>query len=497
MDLERLRVLAGMTQVTESAPPGMEDTVKQLKQQYPGEPEKAFATAWSIYNKQQGTDTSEVSESDDADADDMLDESDDEEARRWAEDMFRSAGVALPHQTRVKPEFKRVTGGKRRPEPDPIAGDDERHSVLKARAEAMDILIPLVKERDRLVYRAERWGPLPPAVKLDIDDAHYPTRDIEGKIEKARQSIETLKNYIATKKNLYKKRVMEDGYSGDESVDAEINAMLQNASDSFVDKGDALVKVAYYLLDLGIDSTRVEEIMSAIEQDLTAEEPVAEAAGSMLNADDINAVAVMPLPDAKDRARELIAKTYTRDDKKNYLLRQLDNARSAMAVTKLLYDMLLAGEGNRVVGSKYSDKFRESSIAENGVQTMSYSDASKLAHNIENEKWRRLQRDSNLEPHEDSKRVSATTWRDLLRNLDKQVGGTNKPSITSEDLDNGYGDERSVDGEDYFPDGATTSVVDDVGPRGAAQGDNPMQKSIKVDETYQRLYKAYQKHLNT
>jgi hypothetical protein len=208
--------------------------------------------------------------------------------------------------------------------------------------------------------------------------------------------------------------------------------------------------------------------------DLTAEEPVAEAAGSMLNADDINAVAVMPLPDAKDRARELIAKTYTRDDKKNYLLRQLDNARSAMAVTKLLYDMLLAGEGNRVVGSKYSDKFRESSIAENGVQTMSYSDASKLAHNIENEKWRRLQRDSNLEPHEDSKRVSATTWRDLLRNLDKQVGGTNKPSITSEDLDNGYGDERCVDGEDYFPDGATTSVVGDVGPRGAAQGDNPM-----------------------
>ena len=36
--------------------------------------------------------------------------------------------------------------------------------------------------------------------------------------------------------------------------------------------------------------------MSAIEQDLTAEDPVTEAAGSMLNADDINAVAVMPLP---------------------------------------------------------------------------------------------------------------------------------------------------------------------------------------------------------
>lgn len=36
------------------APPGMEDTVMKLKKQYPGEPEKAFATAWSIYNKNHG-----------------------------------------------------------------------------------------------------------------------------------------------------------------------------------------------------------------------------------------------------------------------------------------------------------------------------------------------------------------------------------------------------------------------------------------------------------
>lgn len=38
----------------ESAPPGMEDTVLDLKKQYPGEEEKAFATAWSIYNKKHG-----------------------------------------------------------------------------------------------------------------------------------------------------------------------------------------------------------------------------------------------------------------------------------------------------------------------------------------------------------------------------------------------------------------------------------------------------------
>ena len=35
----------------EKAPPGMEDLVLKLKKQYPGHPELAFATAWSIYNK--------------------------------------------------------------------------------------------------------------------------------------------------------------------------------------------------------------------------------------------------------------------------------------------------------------------------------------------------------------------------------------------------------------------------------------------------------------
>lgn len=46
----------GMDEATldEKAPPGMEAVVMRLKKQYPGEPEKAFATAWSIYNKKHG-----------------------------------------------------------------------------------------------------------------------------------------------------------------------------------------------------------------------------------------------------------------------------------------------------------------------------------------------------------------------------------------------------------------------------------------------------------
>ena len=48
--------LPGQTEsaIMEKAPPGMEDMVLKLKKQYPGHPEKAFATAWMIYNKTHG-----------------------------------------------------------------------------------------------------------------------------------------------------------------------------------------------------------------------------------------------------------------------------------------------------------------------------------------------------------------------------------------------------------------------------------------------------------
>ena len=40
--------------VNEKAPPGMEDVVMDLKKEYPDDHSKAFATAWSIYNKKHG-----------------------------------------------------------------------------------------------------------------------------------------------------------------------------------------------------------------------------------------------------------------------------------------------------------------------------------------------------------------------------------------------------------------------------------------------------------
>jgi hypothetical protein len=64
-ELKRLQELAGVNvqskvivresnELQEKAPPGMEDLVMKLKKEYPGNEEKAFATAWSIYNKKHG-----------------------------------------------------------------------------------------------------------------------------------------------------------------------------------------------------------------------------------------------------------------------------------------------------------------------------------------------------------------------------------------------------------------------------------------------------------
>lgn len=45
---------SGRSAVDEVAPPGMEDVVMDLKKEYPDDHSRAFATAWSIYNKKHG-----------------------------------------------------------------------------------------------------------------------------------------------------------------------------------------------------------------------------------------------------------------------------------------------------------------------------------------------------------------------------------------------------------------------------------------------------------
>jgi hypothetical protein len=75
----------------------------------------------------------------------------------------------------------------------------------------------------------------------------------------------------------------------------------------------------------------------------------------------------------------------------------------------------------------------------------------------------------------------------------------NKQGVDEEgDLGNGYGSNHAVDGEDFFPSGATSNVVRKVGPSGARHGDNPMSKvmateSKKLHEKYLRDFADFKK----
>lgn len=62
-------------------------------------------------------------------------------------------------------------------------------------------------------------------------------------------------------------------------------------------------------------------------------------------------------------------------------------------------------------------------------------------------------------------------------------------------LDNGYSEQETLDGQDYFPTGADSPVTSKVGPSGARQGDNPEQKKMEVAETHKELVYNYRKFL--
>ena len=63
-------------------------------------------------------------------------------------------------------------------------------------------------------------------------------------------------------------------------------------------------------------------------------------------------------------------------------------------------------------------------------------------------------------------------------------------------IDNGYSDINDADGNDFFPDGADSPVITDVGPSGARQGDNPEQKKMQVAEVHKELVYGYRNYLN-
>ena len=63
------------------------------------------------------------------------------------------------------------------------------------------------------------------------------------------------------------------------------------------------------------------------------------------------------------------------------------------------------------------------------------------------------------------------------------------------DLNNGYNDIETIDGNDLFPNGADGPIKRTVGPAGARHGDNPEQKKLEIAETHRELVYSYRSFL--
>ena len=63
------------------------------------------------------------------------------------------------------------------------------------------------------------------------------------------------------------------------------------------------------------------------------------------------------------------------------------------------------------------------------------------------------------------------------------------------DLNNGYDDINDASGNDFFPNGADSPVVNSTGPSGARQGDNAEQKKMQVAEVHKELVYGYRNFL--
>lgn len=97
----------------------------------------------------------------------------------------------------------------------------------------------------------------------------------------------------------------------------------------------------------------------------TIDENVNEAkSASKIDPAAVNALATLPLDDAKARAVEIITTSTTDEAKKSYLIRQVDGSTSTKGLLGILYNMILSGEGMRVQGSSYSRKFGGKSMEE-------------------------------------------------------------------------------------------------------------------------------------
>jgi hypothetical protein len=396
---------AAQTPVTEKAPPGMEDMVMKLKKEYPGHPEKAFATAWSIYNKKHGKKEESVKEAVDPEKVDELAQL----LKRGdiSYEEFRAELDSLDHTDySMRQGEMGMYGG------DTAAG---HHAWDMERSEWADD--DLARAEQNYIDRED----------FEMDEGAEDTNYQEhGEYERSDEITQALADFENMVNNLYMDpndahaRIVAE-FDDPATIEA-FNAALEQEGFGEHEPDDSM--------DGDFDSGMASAGYGSDEDYgyYGGDEEFEEAAGkraSDIDPNEVNSMMRLPHEAAVARAQEILAASTTSDNKKSYLANQLNRSRNTQQVVKLLYDMILKGEGHGVQGSSYSKKFDEEF-----------------------------------------------------------------------DLQNGYDDINDANGCDYFPNGADSPVVKDVGPSGARQGDNPEQKKMQIAELHKELVYNYRDFLS-
>lgn len=144
---------------------------------------------------------------------------------RTAKDNIAKSGEVEPapkvsdkeaYYSTTSPEewLKSIARKSGREVPDEILNPDappKSFTDLSSELEVLNRLIAVKGEIENLVPKAEKWGPLPSSLKVDLDDSHIKQKDYETLLQHGERGLARLKQYLDMKKALYRKKTTREG----------------------------------------------------------------------------------------------------------------------------------------------------------------------------------------------------------------------------------------------------------------------------------------------
>jgi len=288
----------------------MEDVVLDLKKQYPDDHSKAFATAWSIYNKKHGKAEEGCTSMEEAHVDTC----------RQSNPATADKACAMQNEGLGGKIVGGIAGARLAGPRGVMTGAEIGSGLQDIMNNDTESMFENVTEMD-IQHAYQRL--------MQLSDSFI---DEEEALEMVSRELQD-QGFAPEEVQEIMKYVMDDLNGTDSEFD------MMNGPDDFSDDADALASAGH-----GSDEDY-------------GDFPMDEARGSDINPDEVNTLITLPVEAAKIRAQEIIAASTTSDNKKSYLLNQINRARTSKDVTSLMYNMILAGEGNAVQGSRYGKKF--------------------------------------------------------------------------------------------------------------------------------------------